>query len=233
MPREWRFWRAAAALLSVPIALGVVVSFARGAWIGVFVALAVIAIIARHRWMLAALGAAMLAGLAALPFITVDRITSMFNFSTEDNTGVARAKIWTAALKIIADHPIKGIGQDQFLYQDPAYGVPQMRFFTTSHPHDFILDFWLRLGLPGLLWILAALVHFFRQALRLWTQLRPSALAALVLGLLASMTDFVVHGLVDMAYFTMDLALTFWLTLGLMAVISLIDQEQKTKDEGI
>jgi O-antigen ligase len=232
LPREWRFLRAAAALLSIPIGLGVVVSFARGAWIGVFVALAVVAIITRHKWMLAALGAAILAGLAALPFITVDRITSMFNFSTEDNTGVARAKIWTAALKIIADHPIKGIGEDQFLYQDPSYGVPQMRFFTTSHPHDFILDFWLRLGLPGLLWILAALFLFFRQALRLWNSLRPSALAALALGLLASMTDFVVHGLVDMAYFTMDLALTFWLTLGLVVVMSRIKERQNTKDEG-
>jgi O-antigen ligase len=232
LPKEWRLWRIAAAFLSIPIGLGLVVSFARGAWIGVFVALAVAAVIARNKWMLAALGAAMLAGLAAIPFINVDRITSIFNFSTEDNTGVARAKIWTAALKIIADHPVKGIGEDQFLYQDPKYGVPQMRFFTTSHPHDFILDFWLRLGLPGLLWILAALSYFFWQSLRLCQHLRGTALAALTLGLMASMIDFVVHGLVDMAYFTMDLALTFWLTLGLVVIISQLDEERKTKDEG-
>jgi O-antigen ligase len=231
LPKEWRLWRIAAAFLSIPIGLGLVVSFARGAWIGVFVALAVAAVIARNKWMLAALGAAMLAGLAAIPFINVDRITSMFNFSTEDNTGVARAKIWTAALRIIADHPVKGIGEDQFLYQDPKYGVPQMRFFTTSHPHDFILDFWLRLGLPGLLWILAALSFFFWQSLRLWQRLRGTALAALALGLMASMIDFVVHGLVDMAYFTMDLALTFWLTIGLVTVISQLEG-LKTKDEG-
>jgi O-antigen ligase len=230
LPSQWRLWRIAAALLSVPIGLGVVVSFARGAWIGVFVALAVAAIVARHKWMLAALGAVMLAGVAALPFITVDRITSMFNFSTEDNTGVARAKIWTAALKIIADHPIKGIGQDQFLYQDPKYGVPQMRFFTTSHPHDFVLDFWLRLGLPGLLWVLAAIGYFFWQTLRLWHRLRGTALGALVLGLMASMVDFVVHGLLDMAYFTMDLALTFWLTFGLVYIVSQLEKQNVKRE---
>jgi putative inorganic carbon (HCO3(-)) transporter len=222
LAREWRIWRIAALLLSIPIGLGVILSFARGAWLGVVVALAVVAIVARHRWMLGVLGAGALAGLASLPFIHVERITSLFDFSTPDNTGVARAKIWSAALKIIADHPVKGIGQDQFLYQDPKYGVPQMRFFTTSHPHDFILDFWLRLGLPGLVWIAAILAYFFWQTLRLWQRLRGTALGALVLGLMASMVDFVVHGLIDMAYFTMDLALTFWLTVGLAAIISRI-----------
>lgn len=224
LPPTWKFWRIACALLSVVIGLGIIVSFARGAWIGVFVALAVVALIARHKELVAGLGAVVLAGLAALPFIKVDRITSMFDFSTEDNTGVARAKIWTAALKIIRDHPFTGIGQDQFLYQDPSYGVPQTRLFTTSHPHDWILDFWLRLGLPGLLWIVAALAYFFWHTLRLWHRLKGKALGALTLGLMASMVDFAVHGLLDMAYFTMDLALTFWLTVGLVVLM--------TKDEG-
>ena len=180
--RDWRLWRIACGLFSLVIGLGVLASFARGAWIGVFVALAAVAIIARHKWMLAALGAAVLAGLAALPFINITRITSAFDFSTEDNTGVARAKIWAAALRIIKDHPITGIGQDQFLYADPSYGVPQLRFFTVSHPHNWILDFWLRLGLPGLLWLVALLVFFFRHALLLWARLRGTAAGALVLG---------------------------------------------------
>jgi O-antigen ligase len=221
--REWRLWRIACGLFSLAIGLGVLASFARGAWIGVFVALAVVAIIARNKWMLAALGASILAGLAALPFINITRITSAFDFSTEDNTGVARAKIWAAALRIIKDRPLTGIGQDQFLYADPSYGVPQLRFFTVSHPHNFILDFWLRLGLPGLLWVVIILVYFFRQTYLLWARLRGTAAGALVLGLMASMIDFVVHGLLDMAYFTMDLAITFWLTVGMIAVIDRIN----------
>ena len=219
LPATWRFWKIACALLSVLISMGLIVSFARGAWIGVFVALAVVALIARNRWLLAGLGAAVIAGLTALPFVNVTRITSMFDFNTEDNTGVARAKIWSAALKIIGDHPFTGIGQDQFLYQDPKYGVPQLRFFTTSHPHNLALDFWLRLGLPGLLWLLVALAYFFRQTYILWTHLRGTAAGALVLGLMASMIDLAVHGLLDMAYFTMDSALTFWLTVGLVTIL--------------
>src|SRR5207237_10894768 len=109
-----------------------------------------------------------------------------------------------------------GIGQDQFLYVDPKYGVPNVRFLTVSHPHNWILDFWLRLGLPGLVWIVAAVAYFFRQAVSLWNVYKNTALGALVLGLMALLIDFAVHGLMDMAYFSMDLALTFWLNFGLL-----------------
>jgi O-antigen ligase len=219
LPARWHTWRIAAALLAVPMALGVLFSFARGAWIGVFAAMLVVAIVTWDRRVLIGLGVAVLGGLAALPFIGVDRIISIFDWSTPDNTGVSRLKIWSAALRILGDHPLTGIGQDQFLYADPKYEVPHVRFLTVSHPHDMLLDFWLRLGLPGLAWLLAALGYFAWRALGLWRGLRGTALGALALGLLASLVDFAVHGLLDMAYFTMDLALTFWLTVGLVVVV--------------
>ena len=36
------------------------------------------------------------------------------------------------------------------------------------------------------------------------------------------MTDHIVHGLVDMAYFSQDLALTFWMLLGLLGAVLLM-----------
>jgi O-antigen ligase len=227
LPRGWRVWRVACALLSVVIALGALFSFARGAWIGVFAGLVIVAIITRDRRLTIALGVAVLAGLALLPFVRVERITSMFNFASEDNTGLSRLKIWTSALAVLRDHPFTGIGEDQFLYQDAAkYGIPQLRFLTVSHPHNFLLDFWLRLGIPGLAWVLGTLTYFFTNGYRVWRGYSGTALGALALGLIASMVDFVVHGLLDMAYFTMDLALTFWLTFGLLFVLARLRREE-------
>jgi O-antigen ligase len=219
LPASWRAWKLAAAALSVVIGLGTLFSFARGAWLGVLVALVFVGLLTRSRPLLIALGAGLLAALASLPFVRVERITSLFDFTRSENTGVARTQIWRAALRILRDHPLTGIGQDQFLYADPKYGVPQARLLVTAHPHDWILDFWLRLGLPGLAWIAAALAYFFWQSIHLWRRHRDTELGALALALLASMIDFAVHGLVDMAYFTMDLALTFWLTMGLLLVL--------------
>jgi putative inorganic carbon (hco3(-)) transporter len=221
LPAAWRGWRIACMLLSAVMALGLVLSFTRGAWIGVFAGLGVAALIARHHMLLAGLAAGAVMALAALATLSsagIDRIRSMFDFSTQDNTGVARGQIWSAALRILGDNPVTGIGQDQLIYQDPSYGVPQLRFFQTSHPHNWVFDFWLRLGVPGLLWIIVALGWFFLMGTRLWNRLKGTALGALALGLVASMVDFAVHGLLDMAYFTMDLAVTFWLSVALLVL---------------
>ena len=164
-------------------------------------------------------GLAGLAMLVSLSSAGIDRIRSMFDFGTPDNTGVARGHIWSAALRILGDRPITGIGQDQLIYQDPSYGVPQMRFFQTSHPHNWVLDFWLRLGLPGLVWILTALAWLLWQGGQIWREQKGTACGALALGLVASLVDFAVHGLLDMAYFTMDLALTFWLSVALLVLV--------------
>ena len=45
------------------------------------------------------------------------------------------------------------------------------------------------------------------------------------------MTDFVVHGLLDMAYFYQDLALTFWLLVGLMSVVWFHTQARIAEEE--
>jgi O-antigen ligase len=81
-----------------------------------------------------------------------------------------------------------------------------------SHPHNLLLDFGLRLGLGGIAILLWLQVAFWRAAWRLY-RTRPEPL---VLGLMGSMAIFVSHGLVDNSYFLVDLAFTFFLTVGLV-----------------
>ena len=54
---------------------------------------------------------------------------------------------------MIHDHPITGLGLDQFLYAyrgryilPDAWQEPNL-----SHPHNILLDFWVRLGIFGVL----------------------------------------------------------------------------------
>ena len=63
-------------------------------------------------------------------------------------------------------------------------------------------------------------VSFFRSGLRLYSRLgKDPALRALTLGLMASMVDFLGHGMLDNSYFLVDLAYVFALTAGLVAAI--------------
>jgi O-antigen ligase len=133
-----------------------------------------------------------------------------------------RVNVWKSALLMIRDHPILGVGLDNFLYQyrgrymfPDAWAEPML-----SHPHNIVLDFAARLGLAGLavgVWLQFA---FWRVALPL-RKLRDPLNRALAIGLMASMADFLAHGLVDAAYFVSDLAFVFFMTLAIVQWLSL------------
>jgi O-antigen ligase len=132
---------------------------------------------------------------------------------------------------MIADHPVFGVGPDQFLNQFQAkYITPeQEKERYTAHPHNIFLDYWLTLGIMGLLILLWLLWRYFREAVgtarRLAREPDPDPVGrAMALGLLALMVDFLVHGLVDNSYFLMDLAMIFWLSCGLLQSINALRQ---------
>jgi O-antigen ligase len=130
-------------------------------------------------------------------------------------TSVFRVQLWQASANMVADHPVLGVGLDNFLYAyrgryifDGAWQEPNL-----NHPHNLILDFATRLGLLGLMaggWLL------FSLARTLWG-LRPRVPAGwqpVVVGLGAAFADMVAHGLVDHSFFLVDLAFAFFLFLG-------------------
>ncbi len=203
--------RRAAGLLSVPLLLGVLLTFTRGAWIGVLGALALVLVL-RRSWRtiggLAGAGTAALLGLGLLQPTLLARVLRL-----GEGTGSARREIWAAALRAVQDSPLLGLGIDQFSHVDPArYAIPQIRFLTLAHPHNLGLDVWLQLGALGLIVVVTMLALTAR---RLWCARRnPVALAAL-----AMLIDVVVHGMLDQTLLGGDLFYLWWMLvlLGLSA----------------
>lgn len=208
-----------AAGLTAGLALAAMVAtfyltYSRGAFIGLGAALSWALLLAHRRAGLALLAAAGIVAVIALPLLPQDRLlapTPLFQ----------RTYVWEAALAMLRDHPLTGIGLDNFLYHYPRYMLPQAALEPDmSHPHNLLLDHWLRLGVAGVA-IGVALQWFFwsnvRRALRDPTGLYVR-IAAIALG--GSMVDFLVHGLIDNSYFLIDLAFIFWLTLGLIVTLN-------------
>ncbi|HEU5438574.1 MAG TPA: O-antigen ligase family protein [Ktedonobacterales bacterium] len=97
-------------------------------------------------------------------------------------SGEVRALLWTSAWHLIRDHPLLGIGPDQFLYYyDPAYTahpywIPRINGRLTAaafepnlaHPHNLLLDLWLSGGILGLAGFALALVAIWRRCWALW-----------------------------------------------------------------
>ncbi|OQY94856.1 MAG: hypothetical protein B6D41_06760 [Chloroflexi bacterium UTCFX4] len=167
--------------------------------------------LSRRAWL--GIGGALSAGALALGwFMTTERFHSLFQTGT--GTGFFRVAVWTSAVNMIRAHPLLGVGLDNFLYEYPKYILPDAwREPNLSHPHNFILDFWTRLGILGVALLLTLLILFFRRAWHTFKTTEDWFARALTLGLMASMVNFLAHGLIDAAYFYVDLAYVFWLTI--------------------
>ena len=227
-PAGWR--RCAYALGAVPVALCLFLTFSRGAWLlGVPAAMLALALLAGRRARLVVLGILGVGALGTLPFLGTARLLSFFS---GQGTALLRLKLWEASWDMVRDHPLWGVGLDNFLYQYGRYIRPEaMSEPYLSHPHNVVLDFWLRLGLPGLLAFMWLVVCFASRALRLWRRQADGPLRAVTIGLVAAVADMLAHGLIDSAFFVVELAALFALFLGLVRCMERLRQADARPDD--
>lgn len=195
-------------------------TFSRGALlVGLPAALLFIGVVRGGKALWAALAGIAVVVVGLIPLAGTERIASLFRAG--EGTTFLRLNLWRSAWAMVRDHPLRGVGLDNFLYAyRTRYILPAAwEERNLSHPHNIVLDWWTRLGILGpvvLAWLLAA---FFHAAARLYRRLANPTLRALTLGLMASMVHFLAHGLVDNAFFLTDLALAFALTLGIIGTM--------------
>jgi len=212
--------------------LTVVLSLSAGAlFIGVPAAVAaVLLLILGRRALIPLIG---LAGIGAEGFsiaLRFERFARVFDFT--GGTNFFRIRVWQSALNMIHDHPITGLGLDQFLYAYRGYYILPDAWEepNLSHPHNMLLDFWVSLGIFGLLLLFWLQFWFWRRAFMLYRVFRRNdpLIFALIVGTMGSMINLLAHGLVDNAVFVNDLSYVFVLLLGIISNIRAIDANPET-----
>ena len=163
----------------------------------------------RFLWWLAGIGGVVALGL--LPFLGTERFRLLLDFGA-GTTGGLRLNLWRSAWAMAMDHPWLGVGPDNFLYAyRSSYLLPAAwQDPHLNHPHNFVLDWWTRLGLPGLL---LAGVWIGGGVRRLWGMLRAGLEPGLALGALAAIAASLAHGLIDASFALPDLMLIWVLLL--------------------
>ena len=183
-PGRWRM-RIAAGAFAVASALMLVVTTTRGGVIGVVAGAVVLGALwirraGATRTALSRFGLAGLAFAAALGVVLFttqlgDRLVSATNLENVQD----RVLIYTAATKIFVDHPILGVGFENFAVAYPAYadasGVNGNR--TQTSAHNWILHLAATTGLVGLAATAALLVAF---AVHVWSRARDADATALI-----------------------------------------------------
>ena len=207
-------------LASLLMAGALLLTYSRGAWIvGVPASLLFLAALRSRRTLATVVGVLAVAAVIILLVVGTGRLTSLLDAGS--GTTFFRVQLWRSSLGMIQDHPLLGVGLDNFLYAYRSSYVQPTAWaeFDLSHPHNFVFDFWLRLGLPGLLTIIWLLLAFYREAWVSYRGLQEGNVRLLVVGLMAGMVNFVAHGLVDNAFFLVDLAFVFMLMLALVQTV--------------
>ncbi|MDX1686762.1 MAG: O-antigen ligase family protein [Candidatus Promineifilaceae bacterium] len=214
MPRR----RLAYGLALAPVSLALVLTFSKGAlFLGLPAALLLLFVVwqrdaSRPVWPWLA-GMAIVAAAALVAALNVPALASRLDLRSA--TSVFRLNLWQASVNMFADHPLFGVGLDNFLYAyrgryifDAAWQEPNL-----NHPHNIVLDFATRLGTLGLVtggwlfWSLGRLLHQLSD--RVSDMWRPVAV-----GLAAAFANMLAHGLVDHSFFLVDLSFAFYLLLG-------------------
>lgn len=217
LPGLHRKWVYGVAMVVMAAAL--FLTYSRGAWLlGVPVALLFLAAMRGRRAFAIALGLLAIGVVALALVVGAGRLTSLLE--TTEGTTFFRLQLWQSSWAMIRDHPVQGVGLDNFLYYYRSqYVLPTAwEEFNLSHPHNLVFDFWLRLGLAGLVALIWLLVSFFRQGWRSYRSLPEGDARLLLLGVMGGMVNFVAHGLVDNAFFLVDLGFVFALMLAMVQV---------------
>ncbi|GAC1511681.1 MAG: hypothetical protein NVS2B16_13450 [Chloroflexota bacterium] len=208
-----------------------VLSASRGAEVAVLVAFLVLAALRfpAGRWIAVAI-----VGIGALVVVVRGpALARTFQFGHQ-NTVSRRLDLWRSSVRMVRDHPLVGIGPDNFLH----YYAPRTQLYIQcdhglgymepgasqepclSHPHNELLDFYLSTGLAGLVAFIWLLVVFWRLSIQSLLGTLPPSERILLAGVMAAMLASNIHGLVDNSYFLVDLSILFWSLVGYVCFVS-------------
>jgi putative inorganic carbon (HCO3(-)) transporter len=184
MPRREKYLAGSGFALA---AVSLIFVFSRGGWISFLVGLAGIMILGRRRVPWKTVGAVIVAlVLLAIPLRSAiaDRL-----YGDDDGSAVARIPLNKLAEAIIADHPVLGVGTNNYFLAMQPYVTHNFAGDWLYTVHNTYLLVWAETGIVGLLSFVWFLIAIVRQGLRSW-QMQDPLLAPLALGCAAAVMGF-------------------------------------------
>lgn len=194
-----------------------VLTLSRGSWFAlVLITLVAAAIHPRRRVLLIAWVVVALLALLVPPIR--HRVENELNPNNPANSLVTRVHLWHATVDLIGAHPFTGSGLANYQQEIGPYRAQLHDVVHQTHvyPDQLELDFWVELGIMGLIFLLGFLVELVRYlapAVRAGPLSHPwaAALSLAWVGIFA-------HGFVDSPYWKNDLSVEWWALAALVVV---------------
>jgi O-antigen ligase len=178
LPQVRRRWQQLAILAAMPLmALGVLLTFTRSAWIGFAAAAMVVAEFQMpRRWRMPAVGCGVLAGMliACLSWNQLVGIQRDGTAADAEHSVDQRASFAYVSWQMVCDHPIMGVGFGRFYdaklpYLSDRRQNIELESIRGLHHHNTLLSVLTETGMVGLAAFIAVIVAWARCAWKLAT----------------------------------------------------------------
>jgi putative inorganic carbon (HCO3(-)) transporter len=243
----WQSWmqKALAAVMVVVNSTCLALTFSRGGWIGLVFAIAVMLLLLAHWWSIylprfwrtwalpIVLGTA--AGVVLLAVLVVeplrDRVGSMF-VGRGDSSNNFRINVWLAAIEMIKDHPIWGIGPGNVAF-NKIYPLYMKARYSALSAYSILLEVMLEAGIIGLIVFLWLLLTTATQGWNAIQRLREAGDRAgfWLIAAIASLAGMIGHGLVDTVLYRPEVNTLWWLMFAIVASYYMPKQVEVIREE--
>lgn len=203
MPRYLVQWGMAAFLLMVA---ALITTNSRGGVLGFGTMLILISIRSEklRRWLIGGALVIVLTLTAVFPSVA-NRLPTTFDIDKNQD----RVYIWGAAIRIMEEHPLIGIGVGAFPFEYKNYKDPADTRDSVAYAHNLFLAIGSELGLPALavflIWLVLFAWHFYVKAKE-----NP-----LLWGAFSAWLGVLVHQMVDNEIWVAGIAAPFWAVVAL------------------
>lgn len=203
-----------------------VLSFSRGGFVGLALMLIVLIVVERGNKPVFALGLALVAaGVVAVPGVYWDRVRTLIDrgaAGTPDFAIMTRIEMMKAALRLGLEHPLFGVGIDNFMYYAPRF---------TPYPlvvHSAYLQIFSELGVVAFAVLAGIVAYNMTIVARLMGRTDDPPAAQLGRALLMQQAAVLVTALfIPVAY-----EMTFWFTLAFPAIAEYAYRRPPVRGEG-
>lgn len=194
--------------------LCLVLTFSRGAWLGLAVAVLAFALIKEPKLLILLLILAILAPMF-LPSVVTNRIASIG--SLEDSSNAYRITIWIAALRMMKNYWLNGVGLGSTAFAR-VYRDYMIAGASAIHAHNLYLEVGLEMGILGLFALLWMAFRGFSEAL-IYVE-SNSKMSFVLAGIVAGLVGHLFHGLFDYVWYSPRIVMAFWMYFGMMSAIA-------------
>jgi putative inorganic carbon (HCO3(-)) transporter len=207
-------------LIIIPAILAVLFTVSQGTWLGLAAAVVFLVYFAcptkpkgwRRGWNKRITAATILAVIILLLIIPVSRNILWPTITFADASGqnrlallqMSQKYLLSSAKNFVFGAGLLGFSEIQSQIRDP------LKMEALLYSHNIIFNFWLEIGLLGLIAFIWLTIKFFKKGFQ---RLNNDWLK---LGVMAAMITIIIHGLIDVPYFKNDLAILFWLIVSLL-----------------